>query len=389
MSRFKLIRHRVIPSSFFVWLHRLAAVELTLSCLLLAIALVAAGTLAQAHLGTFEAQKKYFDSWWLTTEIAGRSVPLFPGGLTVGALWMINLIAAFVTRFRPVRKDLGIFMSHAGLILLLGGQFVSQWLGRETQMALRVGESGNYSENAREGELALINASHPDFDEVTRIPESLLAHKKEILPPRLPFSLIVHRYFRNAQLNMAGRGEAGVATHGIGSRITAVDMPAVSTDDAPHNAAALIELNQGTVRLGTWLVSVGLGAPQSVRVGGSTYALQMRPRRVYYPFTLTLKEFRHDLYPGTDIPKNFSSRVQLTHPGKNESRDALIYMNHPLRYEGKTFYQASFGKGDTLSVFQVVDNPAAVAPYVSCALVALGLLIQFLSHAFAFARKRS
>jgi len=43
----------------------------------------------------------------------------------------------------------------------------------------------------------------------------------------------------------------------------------------------------------------------------------------------------------------------------------LIFMNQPLRYAGKTFYQASFGKGDTLSVLQVVKNPGWLLPYIS------------------------
>ena len=81
--------------------------------------------------------------------------------------------------------------------------------------------------------------------------------------------------------------------------------------------------------------------------------------------------------------------MQLTNPNQHESRAALIYMNHPLRYEGRTFYQASFGEGDKLSVFQVMENPASLAPYLSCALIALGLLIQFLSHLYGFVMSRS
>jgi cytochrome c biogenesis protein ResB len=52
-------------------------------------------------------------------------------------------------------------------------------------------------------------------------------------------------------------------------------------------------------------------------------------------------------------------------------------MNQPLRYDGKAFYQASFGKGDTLSILQVVDNPGWRLPYIACAMVALGLLVHF------------
>ncbi len=77
------------------------------------------------------------------------------------------------------------------------------------------------------------------------------------------------------------------------------------------------------------------------------------------------------------IYKNFSSLVHLKNPGRGEERDVLIYMNQPLRYAGKAFYQASFGKGDTLSVLQVVENPGWLLPYVSCVLVTAGLLVHF------------
>jgi len=72
--------------------------------------------------------------------------------------------------------------------------------------------------------------------------------------------------------------------------------------------------------------------------------------------------------------------VRLVDPSQHEDRDVLIYMNHPLRYGGKTFYQASFGKEDTLSVLQVVENPGWLLPYLACALVGLGLLAHFATH---------
>ena len=188
---------------------------------------------------------------------------------------------------------------------------------------------------------------------------------------------------------MADPGHPSPATQGIGGRIAVQPMPMTQKDDDLNVPAAYVEvLEEQGKSLGTWLISSGLGAPQSFHVQGKEYHLFLRPRRQYYPFALTLKEFTHDLYSGTDIPKNFASRVRVAYAAKGENRDALIYMNHPLRYEGKTFYQASFGKGDRLSVLQVVENPVSWAPYIACALVILGLLIQFLSHLFDFLKER-
>jgi len=120
-----------------------------------------------------------------------------------------------------------------------------------------------------------------------------------------------------------------------------------------------------------------LGAPQSFIHEGRTYILSMRIQRQYLPYSLSLKKFRHDVYPGTDIPKNFSSLVQLQNPTRSEDREVLIYMNQPLRYQGRTFYQSGF-EGDTITILQVVQNPGWLLPYISCVLVTIGLLLHFI-----------
>jgi hypothetical protein len=151
----------------------------------------------------------------------------------------------------------------------------------------------------------------------------------------------------------------------------------VTVDEQVDLSVAVVEVMAGGTSLGTWLASNAIEAPQTFQSGGRTYALSLRARREYLPYTLTLKDFKHDVYPGTSIPKNFSSLVRLRHPARGEDRDVLIYMNQPLRYAGKTFYQASFGKDDTLSILQVVENPGWLLPYLSTLLVTVGLLVHF------------
>jgi hypothetical protein len=113
----------------------------------------------------------------------------------------------------------------------------------------------------------------------------------------------------------------------------------------------------------------------------------MRFQRRYLPFSLTLLKFSHDIYPGTDIPKNFSSRVRVNTPGA-PGREVLIYMNNPMRTAGLTFYQKSFANEDRTTVLQVVRNPSWLMPYIACTLMALGLVLQFSLHLAAFARRR-
>lgn len=365
----------------------LASVKITLVCFGLGMVLVFWGTIAQVQLGTFRAQQVFFNSFFVFKEMGSIQVPVFPGGLLLGFAWLVNLVSAFIVRFRINKKKIGLFISHSGLILLLGGQCFTQLVARESQMPIEIGESRNYSESIREFELVFIDKSHPDIDEVTSIPDSLLRKNKKILHHGLFFDVDVIWFFPNSRLSMGQEGNASGATRGIGTRIHADEIPLVSSDEELNTPSVLIEIKEGKQSHGVWLVSSGLGAPQFFNIQGKDIEVAMRQRRHYFPFTLTLKEFHHDIYPGTDIPKNFSSLVRLVNPDKNEQRETLIYMNNPLRYDGKTFYQASFGKNDTLSVFQVVENPFYPSPYLGCALVILGLATHFLSHLFRFVRK--
>jgi hypothetical protein len=152
--------------------------------------------------------------------------------------------------------------------------------------------------------------------------------------------------------------------------------------------SAILELVTPGGSLGTTVVSAYFTRPQILSINGRPFHLSLRQVRYYKPYTVTLLEFRHDRYPGTQIPKNFSSRVRLRRPATGEDREVLIYMNNPLRYEGETYYQASFDSDDQGTVLQVVRNPSWLTPYFSCVLVGVGLLVQFGSHLVDFAQKR-
>ena len=72
-------------------------------------------------------------------------------------------------------------------------------------------------------------------------------------------------------------------------------------------------------------------------------------------------------------------------------------MNHPLRYEGYTYYQYQMDAGEAAqmagrrpsSVLSVVRNPSWLTPYIGCALVGTGLLVQFLYHLTRFVSKKT
>ena len=61
-------------------------------------------------------------------------------------------------------------------------------------------------------------------------------------------------------------------------------------------------------------------------------------------------------------------------------------MNEPLRYAGYTFFQSSFTDDEKTSVFQVVKNPSWLIPYISSAIIVVGLFVQMI---FSMKRRKS
>jgi len=372
----------------------ITSLKLTIVCLVAAMALIFAGTISQVHLGIWEAQQRYFQSFfvWWPAEGNGFQIPIFPGGHLIGAVLLVNLLAAHAKRFQWAWRKFGIHLTHAGLIIMLAGGLFTDLFAVESHMRLSTGDTKNYSEDPRRMELAVIDTSNPEFDQVTAIPEAVLRRGGTIEHKSLPFRIVVRHYYQNSRLHMMN--ESGVtlkpvANQGPGAQVVVEPAPrATGVNDRDLVTAAVEIIPAKGTSLGTWLASDALGAPQTFSTDGRTWQLVMRPARYYKPYSVTLQKFTHERYVGTDIPKNFASTVTLIDPERSVNRNVLVYMNHPLRYRGETYYQAGFEKDDRTSILQVVRNPSFIAPYVACIVVAAGLLMQFGYHLVGFSRRR-
>lgn len=376
-----------------------ASLRLTVVLFAMAMVLILAGTLAQVDEGIWTVVARYFRSGLVWIEFRlfipptwvpqGSKVPggfPFPGGLAIGAALFVNLIAAHVTRFKFTWKRAGIIVSHLGVLLLLVGEFVTGAFAEEGNMGIDEGQSSNYVEDIRKVELAIIDPSDPASDRHIIVPQRFLeraAPGARISNGLLPFEIQVDRWMLNSRiLGPAQVRSAGVSftDSGFGKELGAVPQPPVSgvdgqTIDVP---SAYITLFKGEQRLGSYLVSLHVAETQDVAVpGDKTYKMELRFKRTYKPYTITLNDFKHDRFVGTDTARNFESVVRLQDPERNVDREVRIWMNNPLRYRGETFYQASFKQGDGGTVLQVVRNPGWLLPYVSCAMVSIGVLWHF------------
>jgi len=369
------------------------SVRLTVVLLVLGMVLVFWGTLAQVQLGLYQAQNEFFRSFFVFWRPPGSvlKIPVFPGGYLLGGMLLLNLFAAHFRYYRSTKKKIGILLIHLGIVLLLLGQFLTDFLSSESIMHIRAGASVNYSESASEYELAITDTTDEGSDKVVAIPARLLTGSGEIRPPELPFTIRAQTYYRNSALSeKAEAGYAEVKTSaGTGADLWWQNLPHETATGKRDIPSGIVELRTPESALGTLLVSGFLRHPQEFTFNKRSYQLALRPQRFYKPFSLHLVEFKFDRYPGTDIPKNFSSRVRLQRPQTGEDRELLIYMNNPLRYAGETFYQADWDHEDEKgTILQVVHNPGWLTPYLACVLVGAGLVIQFMIHLVGFAMKR-
>jgi hypothetical protein len=388
-------------------LKALASLRLTVFLFVLSMILVFCGTLAMMDQGLFMVLSRYFRSFfaWIPlqtfvrfgqvffglppdTQIAG-SFP-FPGGWSIGAALLVNLLAAHAVRFRMTWKRAGILILHSGLVLLMVGELVTGVFSVESSMTISVGGSSNYIENFDHLELAFVWPADAKNDNVVVVPDHLIHQGSVIQDERLPVDIDVVRYLPNTTLSKEPPAGDNLATRGVGLERDVIEQPpgrGVDADqkrDMPSAYVALKDKKSGEA-LGTYLVSPWL-YPQDAEIGGKTYQLSFRLKRSYRPFTMHLKELRHDNYHGTNLAKQYASLVRLTDPSHNEDRDVLIHMNHPLYYEGETFYQVQVTNinGVDTTVLQVIHNPGWALPYIACTMVVLGMIVHFILHLMSF-----
>lgn len=99
-------------------------------------------------------------------------------------------------------------------------------------------------------------------------------------------------------------------------------------------------------------------------------------RQLDLGYSLQLQDFQVGHYQGTQRAASYESRVITP-----EKEEVLISMNEPLKYEGFTFYQASFEQDETgrpvVSVLSVNHDPGRYIKYLGSFLIVLGSVLLF------------
>ena len=311
------------------------------------------------------------------------------------------------------RKRAGMVLLHGGILFLLIGEFATALYAVEATMTIKEGETINYIDHSQQLELAFTETSNPDFDVVTVVPEKQLENGAFIQPEGLPFDIRVNRFILNStQPQPLSNIPEGLLTRypqyeGYGSRLYVTEQSEVSGTGSSRNAPAVdVELfdrssgdSLGRYILSIWFypnfVNRAWDMPTNIKVGEKDYAVYFRFRREYIaspsgnPYSIKLLDFVHEKYEGTQMPKDFASQILLVNEGDDVNRELRIWMNNPLRYARRTFYQSGYLPDNSGTVLQVVHNDSWMIPYLSCMIVFVGMTAQFIQSFSRYLRRES
>lgn len=322
-------------------------------------------------------------------------------GVALAGLWML------------FGKRGGNVLIHAGVGLLMVGQFVFGDRQVEQRMGLAEGASTNLVFIQNELELALIDTSDPQEDVVYAIPEALIrrvnAHDQLIDDPSLPVKLKIVQWMKNSSLLRLDAEFKNPATTGNGLQYMA--RPAKSQGGAMQEgnvAAAYVQVidKQSDQPIETVMLSqrindiAQLSAAmqpdeyETVTIDGKPFELAIRYRQERKPFDVLLKDVEKLDYSGTDTPRDYSSQLVITDRETGQTQEGKTWMNNPIRYKGETFYQSNYNKipipgGGVVETtgLQVVENMGWVIPYVACMMVFWGMFAHFGGTFLTFANR--
>lgn len=115
-------------------------------------------------------------------------------------------------------------------------------------------------------------------------------------------------------------------------------------------------------------------------MNGLNFSLGFGSKIIELPFSLYLRDFQLERYPGTMNPSSYASEVTLMDPANGVEEEKRIFMNNVLDYGGYRFFQSSYDPdelGTHLSVNH--DRPGTYVTYLGYLLLGLGFFVNLFS----------
>lgn len=272
------------------------------------------------------------------------------------ALMVVNF-AGNILRFRMWKPDRLMSLTfHLSFVLILVGALVTRYGGFEGMMGIREGEQTN------------VILSEYDYLQVAW-------HEGGEL----------QQAFWRVQLGNMGSNDF--------EHSTSIDGEPISLRYLDHKRGRQIDgiLVEVQYRGETRKVALNGGegipaSPVELEYDDQHLHVAYGPREIELPFSVRLRDFQLDRYPGSNSPSSYASEVTVIDKERDKVFDYRIFMNHILVYRGYRFYQSSYDRDELGTYLSVSKDPGKTPTYVGYALLFLALVAHVFSPSSRFRR---
>lgn len=317
---------------------------------------IAYATFIENDYGTVTAQALIYHAWWF-------ELLLFVG--------VINL-AGSVVRYKLVsRKKWAIMLFHLAFIVIIIGAGVTRYFGFEGSMHIREGESTN--QVVSEASYINLKASFngEEVSELTKVnftPNTNNTYKKTIKIGGKQVQVENEIFVPNAT-------ETTIPDASGMPMPSLVQIPGDTSHEGMDAFTAKITSGDEIRRVNVFGRDGVILRPATCTINGINVSLSYGSVIRELPFSIYLRDFQLERYPGSMSPSSYASEITLKDPALSIERPFRIFMNNILKYNGYRFFQSSFDKdekGTVLSVNQ--DYWGTLISYLGYFLMALGMV---------------
>lgn len=115
------------------------------------------------------------------------------------------------------------------------------------------------------------------------------------------------------------------------------------------------------------------GIPKIEDFGDTVVTIEYGSKMLDLPFTIKLRDFQLDRYPGSMAPSSYASEVTVTKED-GKKYDYRIFMNRTLHEGNFLFFQSSYDQDEGGTILSVNNDPGKWPTYLGYFLLTLGLL---------------
>jgi cytochrome c-type biogenesis protein CcsB len=135
-----------------------------------------------------------------------------------------------------------------------------------------------------------------------------------------------------------------------------------------------IDVDGQTKELVTTVMQGQLGKLHKLSLNGVDISIRVGAKLIKLPFSIALKDFQLQRYPGSMTPASYASEVVLIDKEQNINEPYRIYMNHVLDHRGYRFFQSSYDPDEKGTILSVNHDPGTLPTYFGYLLLMVGMI---------------